>query len=281
MLEVASPNLVQPQGSLESPVTPILQINEGIKVVTAAPHFSCEIFPAAHEQEERAEVEASASQCTPRSQVGLDHNYSGDNVENRSQVVMGETYPPLQVTQTPPPQFNQYLSSNGFDRASHENPMLLSQGDIFGAEGEEIQVSNEQEVTMQEFPGEFTQFSITRRELTTINNFLGRIPPDLLTGDGANLDQPLSLSVVDVIADPVMVTTSSQEELSGPSSMAVRSDRQYQDSTHYGKRRRPKYSLTVGMLKNTQCCNFLLLVHSTPIKLPISGGVGCVVWNYP
>ena len=240
MLEVASPNLVQPQGSLESPVTPILQIDEGIKVVTAAPHFTCEIFPADHEQEERTEVEASASQCTPRSQVGLDHNYSGDNVENRSQVVMGETYPPLQVTQTPPPQFNQYLSPTGFDRASHENPMLLSQGDIFGAEGEEIQVSNEQEVTMQDFPGEYTQFSITRRELTTINNFLGRIPPDLLTGDGANLGQPLSLSVVDVIADPVIVTTSSQEELSGPSSsMAVRSDRQYQDSTHYGKRRRP------------------------------------------
>ena len=257
MLEVASPNLVQPQGSLESPVTPILQIDEGIKVVTAAPHFSCEIFPAVHEQEERTEVEASTSQCTPRSQVGLDHNYSGDYVENRSQVVMGETYPPLQVTQTPPPQFNQYLSSTGFDRASHENPMLLSQGDIFGAEGEEIQVSNEQEVTMQEFPGEYTQFSITRRELTTINNFLGRIPPDSLTGDGANLDQLLSLSVVDVIADPVMVTTSSQEELSGPSSsMAVRSDRQYQDSTHYGKRRRPKYSLTVGKLKKHPVLQF-------------------------
>ena len=195
---------------------------------------------------------------------------------------MGETYPSLQGTQTPPPQFNQYLSPTSFDRASHENPMLLSQGDIFGAEGEEIQVFNEQEVAMQEFPVEYTQFSITRRELTTIKNFLGRIPPDLLTGDGANLDQPLSLTVVDVITDPVMVTTSSQEELSGPSSsMTVHSDRQYQDGTHYGTRRRPKYSLTVGMLKKTQCCIFLLLVHSTPIKLLISGGVGCVVWNYP
>ena len=70
--------------------------------------------------------------------------------------------------------------------------MLLSQDDIFGAEGVEIQVPNEQEAALQDFSGDFTQLSITRRELTTINVFLGRIPPDLLTGEGANQDQPLS-----------------------------------------------------------------------------------------
>ena len=257
---------------MESPITPTLQIDKGIKVVTAAPHVTCEIFPADLEQEEGTEVEASTSQCTSRSQVGFDHNYSGDSFENRSQEVMGETYPFLQGTQTPTPQFNQYLSPISFDGASHENPMLLSQGDNFGAEGEEIQVSNEQEVAMQEFSGEYTQFSITRRELTTINNSLGRIPPDLLTRDGANLDQPLSLSVVDVITDPVMVTTSSQEELSGPSSsMAVRSDRQYQDSAHYGKRRRPKYSLRVGMLKKHPVLQFSATGPLDDDKTPYMG----------
>ena len=91
----------------------------------------------------------------------------------------------------------------------------------------------------------------------TLTSLLGRIPHDFFSGEGIQPDQPLSLTVFDNILDPTLVTTSSQEDQSRPSpSRATPTDAQQHRELHHGKRRRPKYSLTVGMLKKHPVLTF-------------------------
>ena len=72
-----------------------------------------------------------------------------------------------------------------------------------------------------------------------------------------DVNQRLSFNVVNNLVEPALLVTSSQEDQPWPSSSRPPAARTQEDGhvTH-GKRRRPKYSLTVGMLRKHPVLKF-------------------------
>ena len=99
--------------------------------------------------------------------------------------------------------------------------------------------------------------SITKQEVLALTNVLSLIPHCFLTGEEPNPNQALSVTVVDDLAQPPVLTTSSQEETAMPSTSGGIS-RQILASgpSFHGKRRLPRYSLTLGMLKKPPILKF-------------------------
>ena len=99
--------------------------------------------------------------------------------------------------------------------------------------------------------------SITRQEVLVLPSVLGRIPQTLISGEGIDINQPLSLTMVDDLTPTAMVTTSSQEDVGGSMGAEVILEGNDQHATSSrGKRRRPKYSLTGSMFKRHPVLKF-------------------------
>ena len=99
--------------------------------------------------------------------------------------------------------------------------------------------------------------SITRQEILVLSSVLDRIPQSLVTGDDADPNQPLILTVIDDVAPTTLATTSSQEEMAVSVSTGIAHHWAEENATIVrGKRRRPKYSLTGSMFKRHPVLKF-------------------------
>ena len=257
-LQVAPPESVVAQGVLESPITPVLQIDERAKNAVGFPAVNPESITTSDRQKESVTVETPLAQNTlcPRMDPNSGAIIGGDETVAPQAIVGAYSIP--HEAETPTFQFRRYHPPTTLNRSTLEDPTLLSNEDLFDTDAMELQGLDEPGATTHEFPEVgYHNLNITRQEIMTLTSVLGRIPHDFLSGEGMQPDQPLSLTVVDDVLQPTLATTSSQEDQSGPSSSrAVTTDEQQSRDLHQGKRRRPKYSLKVGMLKKHPVLKF-------------------------
>ena len=162
------------------------------------------------------------------------------------------------TTQPPPFIFSQYLTPTLLDDATARTTSSLA-----GPVGYETAGSGFQgNIPENPMPGEFTggistNLNVTRQEILTLTRFLGRIPQSFISDEGDGAHQALSLTVVEGVTDPALLTTSSQEDQTGPSSSRTVSTELFADRPMVRrKRKRPKYSLTVSMLKKHPILKF-------------------------
>ena len=162
------------------------------------------------------------------------------------------------TTQPPPFIFSQYLSPTLLDDATARTTSSLA-GPVGYETGDGGFQGNIPEDPMQEeFTGGIsTNLNVTRQEILTLTSFLGRIPQSIISDEGDGAHQTLSLTVVGDVTDPTLLATSNQEDQTGPSSSRTVSTELFTDRPMAsGKRKRPKYSLTVSMLKKHPILKF-------------------------
>ena len=158
----------------------------------------------------------------------------------------------------PPFIFSQYLTPTLLDDATARTTSSLA-GPVGYETGDSGFQGNIPEDPMQ---GEFTEgistnLNVTRQETLTLTRFLGRIPQSFISDEGNGAHQTLSLTVVEEVTDPTLLATSSQEDQTRPSSSRTVSTELFTDRPMArGKRKRPKYSLTVSMLKKHPILKF-------------------------
>ena len=218
-LEVAPPESVVAHGVLESPITPVLQIDERAKDAVDSPAVNPETITTSDRQKKSVTVETPLARNTmcPQMDPNSGAIIGGDETVAQQAIIGAYSIP--HGAETPTFQFSRYLPPITLNRSTLEDPTLLSNEDIFDTDAMELQGWDESEATTHEFPeGGYHNLNITRQEIMTLTSVLGRIPHDFLSGEGMQPDQPLSLTVVDNVLEPTLATTSSQEDQSGPSS---------------------------------------------------------------
>ena len=125
-------------------------------------------------------------------------------------------------------------------------------------------VPREEDLTVATYP----TLSVTRQQIVTLSRVSEQIPESFITGEGLNSNQILGLTVVDENMPSTMITTSSQEDIAMPSTSGTATRNFQQTNAAHGKRRRPKYSLTVGMLKKHPVLQFSATGPLDPNKSP-------------
>ena len=271
-LGVASPRTTGLQIPFVSPSAQPLSIDEGIEVVTTPASVNREKNCSAQEPEQRAELHSPDRRVnlgetvatTPTTNMGdfnpvLQHDFTG-------------TYPAPQIAQASPFQLGQYLTPTLLDDATGENPTLLDDPANYEIGNLGVQETTRAAPTEGDFTGvAYPSLNVTRQEILTLSSVLERIPQSFMSGEGVGANQPLSLTVVDQTLDPTLLATSSQEDLPGPSSSRLLSSEGHErQQTTHGKRRRPRYSLTVSMLRKHPVLKFFatgpLDAEKTPYK---------------
>ena len=113
-----------------------------------------------------------------------------------------------------------------------------------------------------------SSLTITRQEVAALTDVLGRISHHLVAGEESRPSDALTLTVVDDYAQLMLFTTSSQEDVSAPTTSMNNPQQPLPgNTTTRGKRRRPKFSLTIGMLKKHPILKFSATV---PLDAEIS-----------
>ena len=99
--------------------------------------------------------------------------------------------------------------------------------------------------------------TITRQEVAALTDVLGRISHHFVAREEPGPVDAFTLTVVDDYVQPTLFTTSSQEEMYAPTTSMSNPHLKLPCNTNTrGKRRRPKYSLTLGMLKKYPILKF-------------------------
>ena len=157
------------------------------------------------------------------------------------------------TTQALPYSFSQYLSPPTVEKIGTNTLHQVEQEGELGADTIYQTIPEDGDFTVAPFPN----LRLTRQEIATLTSVLERIPESFITGEGFHSNQVLGLTVVDENMPPTMMTTSSPEDVTMPSSSRAEPHNSQQAGlASHGKHKRPKYSLTVSMLKKHPVLQF-------------------------
>ena len=266
------PGSTSTQFPITSPSDPPLQIDEGIEVLVNTTASTTAILETDQSQiQPIGEETTTAGSSDPRSSVGSSSKSMNEPNINFPQEELGELVASPSVRGT---QFtiDQFLTPTSFSRDRQGVPGLLDPDESFDAEVMDVRENNPTAHSSREYLSEtYPVLNVTRQEVTFLANFLGRIPGDFLTGGGTEPNQALSLAIVDNVMDTAPQTTSSQEDQPGTSLTGTFYPEEQEPAPLIsGKRRRPRYSLTVSMLKKHPVLKFAatgpLDASKTPYK---------------
>ena len=154
--------------------------------------------------------------------------------------------------------FNQQLSLTNAAEPSLENATSrLPEGTKGTIAGSPHEGGQQVPVEMEFDQNNPSSLTITRQDAAALTDVLGRISHHFVAGGEPCPADALTLTVVDDYVPPTLFTTSSQEEMSGPTTSLSNPQLTLPGNTNpRGKRRRPKYSLTLGMLKKHPILKF-------------------------
>ena len=256
-LQVAAPRTLNRTLPQESPSTPVLQIDEGTTKENSSEPALTEDPPIIREETLRNEESSLLEPDTTQLKIAPTSKPMDEDCHSFAQ----EFFTDLDAPGTPrilSPRFSQFVT--GTD-GPLPNPLIpsnpvqeggMSQQDSWGSITRPATAGNEPVVGSSS-----STISITRQEVLFLANFLGKIPQSFITGEEGNLDQPMSVAVVDDITPTTLITTSSQEDMvASVSTGIIQQEAGQSPPTVRGKRRRPKYSLTGSMFKRHPVLKF-------------------------
>ena len=209
-----------------------------------------------NQEENRGEVPGTSQHMQPDNpitpQKTMDEPYPGFARE-----VLGE-FISLPESKSHPRYYGQRLSLTGADEPYLENPNSELPEEVMGAMASSLHdIDHQVSVGMEFGENNPSSLTITRREVAALTDVLGRISHHFTAGEDACPTDALTLTVVDDYVPPTLFTTSSQEEMSAPTtSLGHPPQGLLECSNSRGKRRRPKYSLTLGILKKQPVLTF-------------------------
>ena len=247
-----------PQATNESSFIQTLRIDEEIRggntSTTSTPKTQS---PTGDNQEMDGEEIAETSEPTRPANSATFKKTIDEPYPDFAREVLGE-FISLPGSQPRSHHFIQQLSFTNADEPSLEN---ATSGLPEGAMGT---IASSLHNADQQVPGEmeFDQNSprsltVTRQEAAALTDVLGRISHHFVAGEEPCPADALTLTVVDDYVQPTLFTTSSQEEMSAPTTSMSNPQFALPGNTNpRGKRRRPKYSLTLGMLKKHPILKF-------------------------
>ena len=254
-LQVATPRTVGHSSAVETPSSRPLQIDEAESCESpSTPTVPQKLEKGSDKTvQQKVNLQSSSKEGTPgvvADPPTMDRPFS----EFAQELFASQDY----STYHSPPGFSQFIQQPPNETVDSTIPTSIAPGAISGhGENEGLDsfriASNEVALMANTLPN----LSITRQEVLVLSSVLDRIPQTLISGQGVDINQPLSLTVVDDLTPTAMVTTSSQEDVVGSMGAEVVLEGNDQHATSSrGKRRRPRYTLTGSMFKRHPVLKF-------------------------
>ena len=257
-LSVTSPSSSQPAINTTSPIEQPLCIDDGIEVVTEVTSPNFQASATVNKNSPAQEEEQASASCTWGNPEAVATPIKTMEVPSSKQ---GCATPgglqALVSTQAFPFSLDQYLSPAVNEEINPDTPHQEEQEDELEAGTMDFQSIDQTDPREGDFTvATFTTLSVPRQQIVTVSRVLEQIPESFITGEGLDSNQVLGLTVVDENMPSTMITTSSQEDISMPSTSGTAPRNSQQTIATHGKRRRPKYSFTVSMLKKHPVLQF-------------------------
>ena len=271
-LQVATPRTLGHSSAVETPSSRPLQIDEVESCESpSTPTVSQKLEKGSDKTVRQKEnLQSSSKKGTPgvvADPPTMDRPFS----EFAQELFASQDY--AGVPHHSPPGFSQFIQQPPNETVASTIPTSIAPGAISGHgenEGPDSFriASNEVAFMANTLPN----LSITRQEVLVLSSVLGRFPQTLISGEGIDINQPLSLTVVDDLTPTAMVTNSSQVDVGGSvGAEVILEGNDQHDTSSRGKRRRPRYSFTGSMFNRHPVLKFSATGPLNKEKSPYKG----------
>ena len=269
-LRVATPRTLEHSIAVETTSSRPLQIDEEENLASPSTPTASQELVKGNEKavEQKENPQSTSGKDTPG--VVTDSTTMDQPFSEFAQELSASHYY-VGATHHSPPGFSQFIQHPADETAVLAIPQSIAPDKNTGHNEDEgpapFQIASNEVTFVND--NTLPNFSITRQEVLVLSSVLGRIPQTLISGEGIDINQPLSLTVVDDLTPTAMITTSSQEDVRGNIGTEIMLEGNEQHATFSrGKRRRPKYSHTGSMFKRHPVLKFSATGLLDKVKSP-------------